>query len=77
VQNDGKRNGLSDAGNTRDYTARATPVTSAPGGEGLAEAIGFFEQALAHDPGSVEARSLLAISLMSGVLDGMSFCARD
>src|SRR5262245_5202481 len=43
-----------------------------PSGDNFAEAVGFFEEALALDPGSVEAGSLLAGALAGRVLDEMT-----
>jgi adenylate cyclase len=43
-----------------------------PSRDNFAEAIGFFESALALDPRSVEAASLLASTLAGRVLDGMT-----
>ncbi len=43
-----------------------------PSRDNFAEAIGFFESALALDPRSVEAASLLAGTLVGRVLDGMT-----
>ena len=46
-----------------------------PSGDNFAEAVGFFEEALALDPGSVEAGSLLAGALAGRVLDEMTSSA--
>ena len=40
--------------------------------EGLAEAIGFFEQALSLDPGSVDAQAQLAVALTERALEQLS-----
>ena len=48
-----------------------------PSRENRAERIGFYERALALDPQSVEAQSLLALTLTGRVFDGMSTSAAD
>jgi TolB-like protein len=52
----------------RGRAANAKP----PSRESKAESIGFYERALAADPGSVEAKGWLADGLSGRVLDGMS-----
>jgi adenylate cyclase len=61
---------------TLDYIFRGRAVRNQPASrECHTEAIGLFEHALALDPGSVEAQSLLASALASRVMDGMSASA--
>jgi TolB-like protein/Flp pilus assembly protein TadD len=56
-----------------DYVFRGRSVYCKPvTAESHAEAIGWYERALAVDPGSVEALSSLATSLAGRVLDGMT-----
>jgi adenylate cyclase len=56
-----------------DYILRGRAVVSKLATrENYAGAIGFFERALALDPHSVEAQSLLAITLVARVFDGMT-----
>ena len=56
-----------------DYIFRGRAALSKPPTrDNYAAAIGLFERALALDPGSVEAQSLLAIALVRRVLDNMS-----
>jgi adenylate cyclase len=53
-----------------DYILRARAATYKPRSrDTYEEAIGLFERALALDPGSIEAQSLLATSLVGRVLD--------
>jgi adenylate cyclase len=52
----------------RGRAANARPPTR----ESKAEAIGFYERALAADPASIDAQSWLAAGLAGRVLDGMS-----
>jgi TolB-like protein/class 3 adenylate cyclase/Tfp pilus assembly protein PilF len=56
-----------------DYILRGRAAGLKPSSrDNYAEAIGLFERALALDPQSVEAQSLLAGSLVDRVLDGMT-----
>jgi len=56
-----------------DYVLRGRAVYFKPvTGDSHAEAIGWYERALAVDPRSVEAQSSLAISLAGRVLDGLT-----
>jgi TolB-like protein/Flp pilus assembly protein TadD len=56
-----------------DYILRGRAASNKPStGDNYAEAIGLFERALALDPGSVEARSDLALALVHRVLDSMT-----
>jgi adenylate cyclase len=56
-----------------DYILRGRAALSKPPTrDNYAEAIGLFERALALDPGSVEAQSLLAIALVRRKLDQMN-----
>jgi adenylate cyclase len=56
-----------------DYILRGRAALSKPPTrDNYAEAIGLFERALALDPGSVEAQSLLAIALLRRKLDQMN-----
>lgn len=56
-----------------DYIFRGrSALSKPPTRDGYAEAIGLFEHALAVDPGSVEAQSLLASALVRRVLDQMN-----
>jgi adenylate cyclase len=56
-----------------DYILRGRAVSwKSPTPEKYAEAIGFFEYALALDPDSVEAQSLLAAALANRALDRMT-----
>jgi TolB-like protein len=56
-----------------DYIFRGRAISAKPlSRDNFAEAISMFEQALALDPGSVEAKSLLASSLAGRVLEGMT-----
>jgi len=56
-----------------DYILRGRAARLKPNSRKvLAEAIGMFERALALDPGSVEAQSLLAITLANRVTDQMT-----
>jgi tetratricopeptide (TPR) repeat protein len=52
----------------RGHTALLKPLSP----ESFAEAIGYFERALAHDPGSVAAKASLAGTLAGRVLEGMT-----
>jgi adenylate cyclase len=59
-----------------DYIFRGRAVGLKPGSrENFAERIAMFERALVLDPGSVEAQSLLATTLMALVLDGVTTSA--
>jgi tetratricopeptide (TPR) repeat protein len=61
-----------------DYIFRGRAAMYKPATrESYAEANGFFERALALDPGSIEAQSLLAGALVGRVLDEMSSSAAD
>ena len=51
---------------------RAASYRGPPTRESYAEAIGFYERALAADPGSIDARSRLANGLSGRALDGLS-----
>ena len=65
---------------TLDYILRGRAIAGGtpPTRENYAEAISWFERALALEPRSVEARSLLAYELAGRVLDNMSdFSAAD
>jgi adenylate cyclase len=63
----------SDHPDALDYIFRGRAAISKPHSrDTYAEAISLFERALALDPGSVEAQSLLAIALAGRVLDGMT-----
>jgi hypothetical protein len=56
-----------------DYVFRGRSVYSKPvTADSHAEAIGWYERALAVDPRSVEALSFLATSLAGRVLDGIT-----
>jgi TolB-like protein/Flp pilus assembly protein TadD len=59
---------------TLEYTlrGRAAMAKGPPTRERFAEAIGFFEQALALDPNSIDAQRWLALALTNRVLDGLS-----
>jgi tetratricopeptide (TPR) repeat protein len=58
---------------TLDYILRGRAAASKPRSRDVhAEAIGWFERALALDPPSVEAQSCLAAQLMARVLDQMT-----
>jgi len=61
---------------TLDYILRGRNALELrpPSPDNFAEAIGFFERALALDATSVEAASFLAWALAGRVLDGMSGC---
>jgi TolB-like protein/Flp pilus assembly protein TadD len=62
--------------NVLDYVLRGRTVYLKPvTADSHAEAIGWYERALAVDPRSVEALSSLAISLAGRVLDGMTVTA--
>ena len=53
-----------------DYILRGRAVRLRPNSrDSIAEAIGLFEHALAVDPGSIEAQSRLAVTLVDRVLD--------
>jgi adenylate cyclase len=57
----------------QDYILRGRAVANAPvSRETIAESIRLFELALALDPQSVEAQSLLALRLLSRVLEGIT-----
>ena len=61
---------------TLDYILRGRAALSKPPTRNnYADAIGLFERALAFDPGSVEAQSLLASTLARRVLDQMNASA--
>jgi adenylate cyclase len=56
-----------------DYILRGRAAMSKPQSrDSCAEAIGFFERALAFDPQSVEAQSFLAVALTARVLSNMT-----
>ena len=64
--------------NTLDYLFRGRARFAATHSrESIAEAIGFFERALALDPGSAEAQSRLATALIGRILDFGSTSAAD
>jgi TolB-like protein/class 3 adenylate cyclase/Tfp pilus assembly protein PilF len=61
-----------------DYIFRGRAAMSRPASrQNYAEAIGMYERALAFDPRSVEAQSLLANALTARVLDDMTGSAAD
>jgi tetratricopeptide (TPR) repeat protein len=51
---------------------RAAMTRGPPTRESYAEAVGFFEQALALDPNSIDPQRWLALALANRVLDGLS-----
>jgi adenylate cyclase len=61
-----------DKPDTLDFILRARAASQTPTPDSLARAVNLFEQALALDPRSVEAQSLLALTLSGRVLAGMT-----
>ena len=63
----------SDKPDAREYILRArAALTKTPTRESYAEAIGFYDRALAAEPRSIDAQSRLAAGLADRVLDGFS-----